>query len=105
MRRQYNNSHKSTRGDRDRSCDCDDDDLGVRRVGIVAGPHHARVGPVDRARLEHVERDARCFLIGDVDHDDVGQLFVRHPARHSGADVPRPIASSDNAILLEYIGD
>src|SRR5205823_10413530 len=33
---------------------------------------------------------------------EYGALQTLHPA---GADVPRPIAQSDNAILMEYIGD
>ena len=37
----------------------DDDDVRVRALGVVAGAHHARIGSVDRARLEDVERDAR----------------------------------------------
>ena len=45
------------------------------------------VRSVDRARLEHVERDAGRLLIGDVDDDDVGQFLVGDAARHRRADV------------------
>ena len=65
----------------------DDDDVGVGAVGVVAGAHDARVRAVDRARLEHVERDARRLLIGDVDDDDVGQLLVGDTARHRRAHI------------------
>ena len=43
---------------------------------VAAVADDARVRPVDRARLEHVERDAGRLLIGDVDDDDVGQFLV-----------------------------
>ena len=40
----------------------DDDDVGVGGGGVVARADQARVRPVDRARLEDVERDARGLL-------------------------------------------
>ena len=57
--------------------------------GVVAGAEHACVRSPDGARLEHVERDARSFLVGDVDDDDVGELLVGDTAGDRRADVSR----------------
>ena len=55
--------------------------------GVVGAADDAAVRPGDRARLEHVERDARGLLVGDVDDDDVGQLLVGDTAGDGRADV------------------
>ena len=71
----------------------DDDDVGAGRRGpalvIGAVADHARVRSLDRAGLEHVERDPGRLLVGDVDDDDVGELLVGNRARHRGADGAR----------------
>ena len=65
----------------------DDDDVRVGALGVIAGAEHAGIGSPDRARLEHVERDAGRLLIRDIDHHDVGELLVGDAARHGRADV------------------
>ena len=68
------------------------------RVGVVAAADQPRVGALDRARLEHVERHARRLLVGDVDDDDVGQLLDGDGARHGGADVAGAADHGDFAV-------
>ena len=67
----------------------DDHDVGVGAFGVVAGADDARVAAPHRARLEHVERDARRLLVRDVDDDDVRELFVGDSPGHRGAHVAR----------------
>ena len=66
-----------------------DDDVGVGALGVVAGAQDPCVRAPDRTRFEHVERNARRFLVGDVDDHHVCQLFVGDASRHGGAHVPR----------------
>ena len=62
----------------------DDHDVGIGRLRVVAAANHAAVGAGDRAGLQDVERDPGRLLVGDIDDDDVGELFVGDAARHRG---------------------
>ena len=55
----------------------------------------ARVGSLDRAGLEHVERDALGLRLGDVDDHDIGQFLVGDRARDGGPDVARAADDGD----------
>src|SRR5712671_4363390 len=69
---------------------CDDHDVRVGALCVVAGADHTRVRTPHRTRFEHVERDAFRLLVGDVDDNDVGELLVGHAPSHGGADIPAP---------------
>ena len=64
-------------------------------VVVVVAADQPRVGSFDRAGLEHVERDARGLLVGDVDDHDVGQLLVGDGAGDRGADIAGAADDSD----------
>ena len=65
----------------------DDDDIGPGRGGPVVAADDAGIGPKDRTGLVHVERDACCLLVRDVDDDDVGQFLLCDGTRHRRTNV------------------
>jgi hypothetical protein len=67
----------------------DHDHIRVGRLRVVGPANDAAVGTGDRARLEHVERDARGLRVGDIDDDDVGEFLVGDTAGDGRADIAR----------------
>ena len=70
----------------------------AKELNVSVENIHAFVRSVHRARLENVERHTGGLLVGDVDDDDVGQLFLRDAARDRRADVSCSADDCDFAI-------
>ncbi len=58
-----------------------------RLIGIGAGK--AGVETLDRRRLDEIERLALRNAFGDVEHDDIAQLFQTDEKRQGAADLTR----------------
>ncbi len=66
-----------------------DDDVAAGGVGVVVGADDGRAEALDRAHVHHVERLALRQALGDVDHDDVGDLVQQQELGGGRADLSR----------------
>jgi hypothetical protein len=78
----------------------DHDDVRAGGVLVVVGADHARIGPLDRARLHHVEPLALRHALDDVDERHVGELAVGDPLSEGRAHVA---AADDRNLSIHEI--
>src|SRR5437879_10372954 len=75
-----------------REAGSDDDDIAVGRFAVVASvggdADHPRIGPQDRAGLEHIEPLASRHSLEDVGQDHIGELRIRDALRRGRTDEP-----------------
>ena len=65
----------------------DDDDVGVRGVGVVVGAEHVGIALLDGHGLEQIESFALRNAFDDVDEDDVSEFLGGDPMGCRGAHV------------------
>ena len=68
----------------------DDDDVGIRRIGIIIGADNIGIKPFHRGGLHQVQSLALGQSVNNIDQADIAQFLGRRPMRRRGADKAGP---------------